>query len=261
MRKHVGILALALCGAMLLCGCGGAAEKREPELIQKDIYTFSDGEKASLWRYPMDVKAIYQLDNGTQLLAEADPIGPENTFYGNLESLQDLDEEAQSQIIAFYREMGLQYDVEDYLEKAYREYRSDAENFSCYLLQQETYPDGSNDTLIYFTSRVTLPQGGQTVAEYSLTYGFDRATGKVIDGWSLFSGSEAEVKAALLESLPGYAPALGDAFRPEYVRFSPEGYTVTFLPAGETVTSVWDETYSDSVLSVLNSWAIPSPRE
>lgn len=260
MGKYAGILALALCGAMLLCGCGGKVERREPELVQKDIYTFSDGEKASLWRYPGDEKAIYQLDNGTQLLAEADPVGPENTFSGNLESLQDLDVEAQSHIIDFYREMGLQYHVEDYLEKAYREYVSNAEGFSCYLLQQETHPDGSNDTLIYFTTRVTLPQGGQTVAEYSLTYGFDRATGKVIDGWSLFSGSEAKVKDALLGSLPGYTPVMGDAFRPEYVRFSPDGYTVTFLPAGESITLVLEGTYSDGVLSVLNNWAIPNAR-
>jgi len=258
MKKRTGILALTLCLALLLSGCGGQAAERKPELVQENVYTFSDGEKVSLWRYPGDGKAIYQLDNGVQLLAAADPIGPENTFCGNLESLRDLDGEAQSQVIEFYREMGLLYDVEDYLENAYREYLSGAEGFSCHFLQQETHPDGSNDTLIYFTTQVTLPLGGRTVAVYSLTYGFDRGTGKVIDGWSLFSADEAEVKAALLENLPGYIPAMGDTFRPEYVRFSPEGYTVIFPPTDTTGTVYYlDGTLTDEVLSVLNDWAIP----
>jgi hypothetical protein len=240
--------------------------------MEEDIYTLSNGEAVSVWKYPNDSKSIYRLENGVELLAVSEIRGPENIFTGYTESLQDLSQAAQDQIIEFYRQQGALYSVEDYLEKAYTEYiDSTADStFQCYYIEQTTAPDGSNDTLIYFVTTVLLPLGQDEYDSISLTHAFDRQTGDLINGWDLYCAPEDEVKSALLQNYSTDAKtmaAIYNAFCPEYVRLHAEGYEVIFSSAALNDTDKGQEElhqaiqiagdYTDAVLSVLNNWAIP----
>lgn len=258
---------------LFVSGCRNTSERTsKPILMEENIYTLSNGEAVSVWKYPNDSKSIYRLENGVELLAVSEIRGPENIFTGYTESLQDLSQAAQDQIIEFYRQQGALYSVEDYLEKAYTEYiDSTADStFQCYYIEQTTAPDGSNDTLIYFVTTVLLPLGQDEYDSISLTHAFDRQTGDLINGWDLYCAPEDEVKSALLQNYSTDAKtmaAIYNAFCPEYVRLHAEGYEVIFSSAALNDTDKGQEElhqaiqiagdYTDAVLSVLNNWAIP----
>lgn len=258
---------------LFVSGCRNTSERTsKPILMEENIYTLSNGEAVSVWKYPNDSKSIYRLENGVELLAVSEIRGPENIFTGYTESLQDLSQAAQDQIIEFYRQQGALYSVEDYLEKAYTEYiDSTADStFQCYYIEQTTAPDGSNDTLIYFVTTALLPLGQDEYDSISLTHAFDRQTGDLINGWDLYCAPEDEVKSALLQNYSTDAKtmaAIYNVFCPEYVRLHAEGYEVIFSSAAlndmdksqaelhQAIQIAGN--YTDAVLSVLNNWAIP----
>lgn len=78
------------------------------DLIQIDAYLvpevaiLSDGTVLDVWK-TSSFSAIYQTQDGVKLLREEAPSGPENHYVGNLESFDDLNETAKSQVSKFYK--------------------------------------------------------------------------------------------------------------------------------------------------------------
>ncbi len=75
-------LSLARCALALLTGCQSDAVQEEIwELEEKSVAAFPDGETADRWRGYQDGLrepwVLYELSDGTVLLTEDDPAGPE----------------------------------------------------------------------------------------------------------------------------------------------------------------------------------------
>lgn len=240
--------------------------------VNSSVFTFPDGENVSTWRYPNDNKLLYLLDDGTELLAVYDIDGPENTVVEGVASINDLEKAAQDNIIAFYEQQGPLYNTEEYLKKAYAEYTAGepGSTFRCYSLIQKTFPNASNEKIIYFTTNVLLPLEQEVYEEYNLTRAFDKKSGSVIDGWDLFAASENEVKSAFLSDYTTDLKtknALFTDFRPEYIRLFSDHYEIIYpCETSKHLNGEGDLAlsnismggeYTDEMISVLHAWAIP----
>lgn len=87
-------------------------------LIQ-DAVTLSDGTVLDAWKTSM-FGTTYRLRDGTELLREDAPSGPENHYVADLESFDDLSEAAKPAVRQYYEEQGALYDLQAELEKSGR---------------------------------------------------------------------------------------------------------------------------------------------
>lgn len=265
------LLALCLSG-LLLTGCGGihgpVKEEWEWKLEEEDALILSDGTAVDRWQKGYSGYDFYKLKDGTELLREEHPSGPENVYVGGRESFTSLPEHTAKAISAYYDDMGLLYDLETEVEGAYQEYltcQTEGEEFFSYYLGQSTSLCASNERVVYFLTSVTLPLGGQYGMNYQVGAAFDRETGTVIPVWDLFTLPEEDVKALIVEEFAPRSEAeraeMLEKLTAEYLVFQPDSLNVSFpygVLATELYTSVVGIDYGE-LTGVLHDWAVPDP--
>lgn len=265
------LLALCLSG-LLLTGCGGihgpVKEEWEWKLKEEDALILSDGTAVDRWQKGYSGYDFYKLKDGTELLREEHPSGPENVYVGGRESFTSLPEHTAKAISAYYDDMGLLYDLETEVEGAYQEYltcQTEGEEFFSYYLGQSTSLCASNERVVYFLTSVTLPLGGQCGMNYQVGAAFDRESGEVIPMWDLFALPEEDVKALIVEEFAPRSEAeraeMLEKLTAEYLVFQPDSLNVSFpygVLATELYTSVVGIDYGE-LTGVLHDWAVPDP--
>ena len=264
---------LALCvSGLLLTGCGGihgpVKEEWEWKLKEEDALILSDGTAVDRWQKGYSGYDFYKLKDGTELLREEHPSGPENVYVGGRESFTSLPEHTAKAISAYYDDMGLLYDLETEVEGAYQEYltcQTEGEEFFSYYLGQSTSLCASNERVVYFLTSVTLPLGGQYGMNYQVGAAFDRESGEVIPMWDLFALPEEDVKALIVEEFAPRSEAeraeMLEKLTAEYLVFQPDSLNVSFpygVLATELYTSVVGIDYGE-LTGVLHDWAVPDP--
>ena len=60
-----------------------------------------DGTPVDVWHYTD--ATYYKFENDVTLLNVADPLGPEGIYVSDVESLEDLSENAQAKVIEYYQ--------------------------------------------------------------------------------------------------------------------------------------------------------------
>lgn len=265
------LLALCLSG-LLLTGCGGihgpVKEEWEWKLKEEDALVLSDGTAVDRWQKGYSGYDFYKLKDGTELLREEHPSGPENVYVGGRESFTSLPEHTAKAISAYYEDLGLLYDLETEVEGAYQEYltcQTEGEEFFSYYLGQSTSLCASNERVVYFLTSVTLPLGGQCGMNYQVGAAFDRETGEVIPVWDLFALPEEDVKALIVEEFAPRSEAeraeMLEKLTAEYLVFQPDSLNV-FFPQGVISTQAHSSgvgiEYSE-LTGVLHDWAVPDP--
>lgn len=265
------LLALCLSG-LLLTGCGGihgpVKEEWEWKLKEEDALVLSDGTAVDRWQKGYSGYDFYKLKDGTELLREEHPSGPENVYVGGRESFTSLPEHTAKAISAYYDDMGLLYDLETEVEGAYQEYltcQTEGEEFFSYYLGQSTSLCASNERVVYFLTSVTLPLGGQCGMNYQVGAAFDRETGEVIPVWDLFALPEEDVKALIVEEFAPRSEAeraeMLEKLTADYLVFQPDSLNV-FFPQGVISTQAHSSgvgiEYSE-LTGVLHDWAVPDP--
>ena len=265
------LLALCLSG-LLLTGCGGihgpVKEEWEWKLKEEDALILSDGTAVDRWQKGYSGYDFYKLKDGTELLREEHPSGPENVYVGGRESFTSLPEHTAKAISAYYDDMGLLYDLETEVEGAYQEYltcQTEGEEFFSYYLGQSTSLCASNERVVYFLTSVTLPLGGQYGMNYQVGAAFDRESGEVIPMWDLFALPEEDVMALIVEEFAPRSEAeraeMLEKLTAEYLVFQPDSLNVSFpygVLATELYTSVVGIDYGE-LTGVLHDWAVPAP--
>lgn len=239
-------------------------------LIQ-DAVTLSDGTPLDAWKTSM-FSTTYQLKDGTELLREDAPSGPENHYVVGLESFDDLSEAAKSAVRQYYENQGALYDLPSELERAWEEYQEDPEGFSTHYVSQDTSPAASSQRLMYFNTNVTLPVSGDICQDYSLCAAFDRSTGENIPLADLFTCPESNIAQNLLDlaekdgSIPNEPEAKREMltdFQMEYLCFWSDYIMLTF-PAGtlpsQEYTYLVSVDYDAGLSDILQPWAVPQPR-
>lgn len=232
-----------------------------------EAYTLSDGTKLNIRKNPPHNS--YQTTEGWEILWEEDLMGPHNVSVGNLPNFDQLSPDAQEQIMAYYQEQGLLYDLDAELEKAYQDFLSMANpaNFQPYHLSQQIIPVGANETIISYVTIVTRPIDGYHVHETRCCAVFDRETGQKMDMADLFQCPEEEAGARLLSAVQmedqKLKQEMADAFRMEYVTLQSDALEIHFpygsLPSYDEIHIVGIG-YED-LPGILQPWAIPDPTE
>lgn len=236
-------------------------------VVLPEAYTLSDGTKLNIRKW--SGYDSYLLPDGTVLLDVQNPIGPENMSVGGLPSLDDLSPEAQEKIIGYYNELGLLYDLDAEIENIYRMYQA-AENkadFQSSMLSQDISQTAANEKLIWYAAFVVQPVGSGLIHETRQGTVFDRETGERIEFSELFTCSEAEIGAAILDiaGMPDteLRQEMEQAFRLEYLIFHSDSLDVHFpvatLPSQNTDYILGIE-YED-LAGILQPWAIPDSNE
>lgn len=245
-------------------------------LIQ-DAVTLSDGTPLDAWKTSM-FSTTYQLKDGTELLREDAPSGPENHYVVGLESFDDLSESAKPLIQQYYDEQGALYDLQAELEKAWVEYREDPARYGSYWIGQETAPSASSQKVLYFSTCLTMlvaqEPGSNSYVEVkssSLPAAFDRNTGENIPLSDLFTCPASEISKKLLDlaekggwpDTPALKQEMMRAFQMEYLSFYSDHIMLDF-PAGtspsQEYTYLVSVDYTAGLSDILQPWAIPQPR-
>jgi len=211
----------------------------------------------------------YKLNDGTTLVRVQNIPRAKDIVVGGLENITDLSKAVKSNILAFYQDQGLFYDLNNELERAYADYQQTKtkSEFSAYMLSQDITLQAFNDSVMYFLTSVTLPIDGSNVEELRLGAAFDRKTGKQINTWELFSCEKNEVIQTILDLAQVTDPVLRaeieKAFSPENIVMSQNNLEVSFpagtLPSQENGYGI-NLDYKD-VGKILNKWALPNHRE
>lgn len=245
-----------------------AHDIRITAFLTRDALKLADGKSIDIWSH--SGRTVYQLNDGTELLDIRDPFGPNNVYVGGIESFDDLDESAQSNVLSYYANQGLLYDVDIELERAYTNYKytENKSDFSSLFLSQDIAPTSSNEKVMYFLTSITLPIVGNHGYEMRLGAAFNREEGKHISNWELFACSEEEAKQAILD-IAGISDLvlraeMEAAFKPEYIILFTDNLEVSFpvetLPSQEHgYILVLD--FDDDLSKILNEWAIPKRTE
>lgn len=227
-------------------------------------YTLKDGTRLTVRKDYANT--IYIAPDGTELLREQDPIGPDNVHTGNAPSLSELEPKVRQAILFHYEDLGLLYDLDAEIEKVYQWYlnTTDGEPFYSCLLSQDISPTAANDHLLWYTSYTTVPVDGKVHQQFQQNTIFDRNTGAVIDLAELFTCTEAEAAKAILDvsGMPDteLRREMEQKFRFEYLNFDSNAMNVCF-PAGSLVNHpsgdyILGILYGD-IPDILHPWAIP----
>lgn len=232
--------------------------------LRPESVTLADGTGVQVWQYARDT--AYTLSDGTELLRVDTPIGPENVYTGGVESLDQLPQQAQEKILAFYEAQGLLYDERAELERAFEAYcRWEGPGpFPAHALGQETGPTASGDRVIYFMTSVRLPVSSNEMTELRLGAAFDKTTGEQLKAADLFTCPPEELAPKLLDLAqitdPAQRQAMTDAFDAGNIVFFPEHLELSFpqgsLPGQEHGTLIGLE-YEEGLRELLADGAVP----
>lgn len=238
------------------------------DFLTGETAVLSDGTNIDIWNSSFG--SAYKLQNGTELLRIHNPSGPNNVYVGGTENFDNLDETAQSNVLKFYDNQGLLYDVQAELDKAYDDYleKEDSSEFNSYMIRQDIVPTASNETVMYFLTSVLLPIDDNHGYEYRIGAAFDRKTGQAISNWDLFCCSPEEVKQKILDIAGVTDITLREememAFKSEYIILFPSNLEVCFpqgtLPSQENSYMLGLD-YDDKLCDIINQWAIPQSSE
>lgn len=266
MKKFLA-LGLAL---LLLAGCSRTTPLVENwVLAEEGVYTLSDGSRVDLWQMEQfHFWQLYKLSDGTGLLRENRPSGPENVYVGNQITFENLNETAQENILVYYQERGLLYDIPAELEKAYQTYQrcqAEDQTFDSFMVEQSIVPCGSNDTVCYYMTVLTSSYDVQLVNELRLCDAFQRDTGEKVEISDLFTVSQEELARWIADYYGAEEPLNAEmraALQPEYLIFQDDHLDVMF-PAG----SLPSQEYSTGMFiaygeleGMIYEWAVPTPQ-
>lgn len=244
------------------------AERICVESIQlPDGYELKDG---TILNVRKDYRGTrYEAPDGTEILWEQEPIGPDNVSVGGLPSLDMLNAQAQEAILSYYQELGLLYNLEEKLEQAWQDYLAADKRllFQAHHLSQDISPSAANDTLVWYTIHVTLPSGNGLHHQTSIQTVFDIKTGTVIDTAALFSCEEAQLARRILDTVEmpdtQLAREMEQAFRFEYLNFCSSGLDVCF-PADSLMSQNMDHSmgiHYEDLAGLIHPWAVPESIE
>lgn len=243
-----------------------ASEVQITQIRLAEEITLSDGTAVEIWQGSRDYR--YKLADGTELLWEQQPVGPDRVHVAGQESLDDLSPAAQEGIRAYYDSLGLLYRTYDELENAYAAYLESGRDpgFDSYLVGQETTPCASSDHVIYFLTSVTLPISGSLATEVRLGAVFDRETGEHLSPWDLFTCPEEEARQTLLDlaqpsdGTDTLREEMEAALTAESLIFFPDHLELSF-PAGtlpsQSQAFLAGLEYDGPLGDILQDWAIP----
>lgn len=237
------------------------------EVLSEEIL-LSDGTKIEVWECVFNTE--YRLQDGTELLDVRDMSGPDCVKVMGIESFDELTQEAKENVMHYYEDQGVLYDIESELQGAYDVYSKleDKSDFSTYLLEQSIVPTASNKSMMYFLTSVQRLDNYNTGYEYRIGAAFERKTGETIDNLKLFSCSEDEV----IENILDIADIDDIALRKEMTAAFNAGCIIVFpdyieiyftagtLPSQEHSYSIGLD-YNDVLTSILHDWAIPQKRD
>ena len=247
-----------------------ASQIRIAGQLRRGAATLQDGTSVDLLEDRVWPGRTWQLEGGTELLRVNVPYGPEYSAVGGIDGWDTLNEAAQEQVLAFYRQRGLLYDEQEQLETVYALYRQLGADFRSGLVEQGVSPSASNGRVLYFLTTVMLPTGrenGNEAYELRLCDAFDRETGARIDTWDLFTAPKETVIQALLDAggITGYPlrAEMEAAVWDGQIIFFPDGISVEFAPGalpGEPNTVGFGVDYTPVIRALLQDWAIPDGR-
>lgn len=260
---------------LLLAGCRtvtGTPVEINWVLAQEGAYTLSDGTRVDRWEEE-DFQAwqLYKLPDGTELLRESQPVWPDSVAVSGQIAFDELSETARQEILAYYEERGLLYDLPTELEKAYGAYRrcrESGEEFSSFTAWQHIAPCAANDTVCYYETTVTANYDVQLANELRLCEAFRRDTGERIEMTDLFTVSQEEAARWFADYYGQYDKderlheEMCAAFRPEYMIFGNDSMSV-FFPAGSLPSQEYSTGMSveyAEVKDILQEWAVPTPQ-
>ena len=170
-------LMMLLVVAVFTSGCTQRTGS-ERVLEEADVYTFSDGEKVSVFRLQsLSSKRYYQLSDGTELLMTQIHLP---TFDKDA-PFQELDECVRQRILDFYQQQGAVCDIADLLEQAYAAYKADPAGFSGLMLTQDTYLRIIDDQRVLCDTTGFYSTAGCDRTDYSVLQNFDKTTGEPIE--------------------------------------------------------------------------------
>ena len=232
----------------------------------QNVFTLSDGTEIDLIQYGSGTpfsSNIYRLRDGTQLLRELPPSGPENVAVGGVAGFDDLLPAAQEAVSAYYDRQGLLYNVKQQVETAYQKYRT-GPGFRPFYVEQAVFPSAASSRVMYFLTTVTLSGNDGSGTELRLGDAFDRETGARLDLLSLFSIPPEQVPEALISlSKPEDSALKAEmvaAFQPDHLVFFPESLELNF-PLGTLPSQEYDYIaaldYTPQLTALLQSWAVP----
>lgn len=236
--------------------------------LVSDAAILSDGTKLDAWN-SKHFGTTYQTKDNVVLLREYVPSGPENHYVGNLESFDDLSENAKIKVSEFYDKQGKLYDLKEELERAWMAYRAAPETFSTFGVEQYSSPVGASDEVFYFKTALSRTVTENICHETRYCNAFDRENGTVIPLEDLFNCPKEEIGKRLLElaekegsifSDPVVNAEMEDAFRLEYLMISQYGLEIEFpqgtLPSQE-YTYMISLKFNTDCKKLLHPWAIP----
>lgn len=236
--------------------------------ITKDKLRLSDGTSVDMWETSFGV--VYKVSNGTELVRVQNTPGPNDIVVVGLDNVTDLSDTAKSNILTFYKDQGLFYDLNSELESAYADYQQTEtkSEFKSHMLSQDITLCTFNDSVMYFITTVNLPIDGYNLKQLRLGATFDRKTGKQINAWELFSCEKNEVIQTILDLAQVTDPVLRaemeKAFSPENIVMFQNNLEVSFpkgtLPSQENGYTICLD-YNEEISKILNIWAIPNHRE
>lgn len=237
--------------------------------LREDTVTLRGGARMNIWQYYDGV--IYTAPNGTELLSVRYPTGPDNSYVGGVESLDDMDEASRMKVSEFYRERGVLYDEMAELEKAYGAFvkAADPANYRLRHISQDVSPSASNERVMCFITTVMLPLDGAdpygaNVHELRSGQAFDKTTGEHINSFDLFSCPPTQALRRMMDIAgvtdPGLREEMEQAFEPECVILFPDNLEVCFnkgtLPSQQHGYMLGLD-YDDRLLEILHPWAVP----
>ena len=223
-----------------------------------DLMTLNDGTQVEVWQGHRGV--LYALHDGPELLDVHTPYPPDIALDG-VQGLEELSQEAQDNIVAYYEKQGLLYDELEELEAVYQSYLeagSPASFSTCHILQ-DTYLSASSPRVIYFTTSLQAPSKYLEVGT-----AFYRDTGERVDMEDLFTCTSEELEQALLDEAeitdPTLRQEMEEAFDLDRLILYPDllkvGFEAGSLPS-QDATYFLSFDYDDTILERMHAWAVP----
>ncbi|MBM6896739.1 zf-HC2 domain-containing protein [Pseudoflavonifractor capillosus] len=223
-----------------------------------DLMTLNDGTQVEVWQGHRGV--LYALHDGPELLDVHTPYPPDIALDG-VQGLEELSQEAQDNIVAYYEKQCLLYDELEELEAVYQSYleAGSPASFSTCLILQDTYLSASSPRVIYFTTSLQAPSKYLEVGT-----AFYRDTGERVDMEDLFTCTSEELEQALLDEAeitdPTLRQEMEEAFDLDRLILYPDllkvGFEAGSLPS-QDATYFLSFDYDDTILERMHAWAVP----
>ncbi len=169
--------------------------------LRQNVMQLSDGMPIDIWEH--NGWREYCLEDGTALLMEEMPVGPDdNARWNELLYYEVFPEAAQQGILDYYSKMGLRYNIASLLEDAWLVYDF-SEVYNTKVVGQHVWVETWNDRIICCQLNLTIPQErtngyGESFCEGAV---FDRETGEQISNYDLFVLTPEKLEDYLLDQL------------------------------------------------------------